>query len=424
MATSIKDLIAELVREATSVLRNPDENELKSGAREYIPKLINLLMVYQETVDKLRAQFDALQKAVDAVSPSSSVAEPHPASQHTIRQYVYLTCEVCGGNGKVPSDRNACLTCNGSGKSLTVPIFDSGGWLTGRVAYCDRCKLRLDRPGPHECPACGGTPTTLLSGWACGNCKAFNGDAKEWLTECRGCGQPGPSKPETYTFTTRHNAPGGLFYEELVQACRNIGYDLTCGQCASVFYTGTGSYSHSTDCVSDRHTYKVWRLDSITKLCAQVSEFHKMIGAPILTAPQIPPANRIRLKLSLIMEEALEALEAAMFHTDSSTSLLSAVKSQMAELIIEAFPFDEKLFDLPAFADALADLDYVVEGTRLEFGINGLPIADEVHRANMAKLGGPKRADGKHLKPEGWTPPDVGAVLALQGWKRPDQGGQ
>ncbi len=37
---------------------------------------------------------------------------------------------------------------------------------------------------------------------------------------------------------------------------------------------------------------------------------------------------------------------------------------------------------------------------------------DEVHRSNMAKVGGPIRGDGKRLKPEGWTPPDVAGVLA------------
>lgn len=40
----------------------------------------------------------------------------------------------------------------------------------------------------------------------------------------------------------------GLTHEQLVIACRNIGYDLTCGQCASVFYTGIGIYPHDSTC--------------------------------------------------------------------------------------------------------------------------------------------------------------------------------
>ena len=31
---------------------------------------------------------------------------------------------------------------------------------------------------------------------------------------------------------------GSLTFDELVTACKNIGYDLTCGACASVFFCG------------------------------------------------------------------------------------------------------------------------------------------------------------------------------------------
>jgi hypothetical protein len=40
----------------------------------------------------------------------------------------------------------------------------------------------------------------------------------------------------------------GLTHEEMVVACRNIGFDLTCGACASLFYTGTAPYAHDTSC--------------------------------------------------------------------------------------------------------------------------------------------------------------------------------
>jgi predicted HAD superfamily Cof-like phosphohydrolase len=87
-------------------------------------------------------------------------------------------------------------------------------------------------------------------------------------------------------------------------------------------------------------------------------------------------------------------------------------------IILTAIADDEIRVDLPELADALADLDYVVEGARLEFGINGAPIATEVHRANMAKLDGPVREDGKKQKPEGWKPPDIESELRKQGWEK------
>jgi predicted HAD superfamily Cof-like phosphohydrolase len=59
-------------------------------------------------------------------------------------------------------------------------------------------------------------------------------------------------------------------------------------------------------------------------------------------------------------------------------------------------------------------LDYVVEGTRLEFGIDGESIAEEVHRTNMLKTDGPTSPEGKRLKPPGWEPPRIAMILEVQ----------
>lgn len=53
--------------------------------------------------------------------------------------------------------------------------------------------------------------------------------------------------------------------------------------------------------------------------------------------------------------------------------------------------------------------------TALEFGVDMGPIEDEVHRANLAKAGGPV-VNGKIMKPPGWTPPDIAGELKKQGW--------
>lgn len=42
----------------------------------------------------------------------------------------------------------------------------------------------------------------------------------------------------------------GLTYDQLVVACRNIGYNLTCGRCAEVFYTGISLAEHDAGCTS------------------------------------------------------------------------------------------------------------------------------------------------------------------------------
>lgn len=70
--------------------------------------------------------------------------------------------------------------------------------------------------------------------------------------------------------------------------------------------------------------------------------------------------------------------------------------------------------DLPGIADGLVDLIYVAIGTAIAYGIDLRPVWDAVQAANMAKVGGPTRDDGKVLKPEGWMPPDIVGVLAKQ----------
>lgn len=70
--------------------------------------------------------------------------------------------------------------------------------------------------------------------------------------------------------------------------------------------------------------------------------------------------------------------------------------------------------DLVEAADALADMRYLIDGAAVEWGIDLEPVFDEVHRTNMLKTTGPKRRDGKQLKPEGWQPPDIEGVLKRQ----------
>jgi predicted HAD superfamily Cof-like phosphohydrolase len=144
----------------------------------------------------------------------------------------------------------------------------------------------------------------------------------------------------------------------------------------------------------------------------QVIEFHKAMNAPGQgeVRPHIPPEDRIRLRAALIAEEFFEVLESIFgcpgYIEAAKTLVKTTIRSETAYRL-----------DVSELADGLADLDYVVEGTRLELGIDGGPIAAEVHRSNMAKVGGPIRQDGKRLKPSGWTPPDIRGELVKQGWK-------
>jgi predicted HAD superfamily Cof-like phosphohydrolase len=124
------------------------------------------------------------------------------------------------------------------------------------------------------------------------------------------------------------------------------------------------------------------------------------------------PNERIRLRAKLIAEEFFETMR-AMF------GRVGAGLEAAEDIVMTGIKLNATCVDMIELADGMADLDYVVEGARIEFGIDGSPIAREVHRSNMAKIGGAVRADGKKLKPAGWTPPDVAGCLRNQGWCAP-----
>lgn len=73
--------------------------------------------------------------------------------------------------------------------------------------------------------------------------------------------------------------------------------------------------------------------------------------------------------------------------------------------------------DIVAIADALGDLEYVVNGMALGMGINLPAVVTEIHRSNMTKLGPDGkpiyREDGKILKGENYEPPNLEKVLGV-----------
>jgi predicted HAD superfamily Cof-like phosphohydrolase len=89
-----------------------------------------------------------------------------------------------------------------------------------------------------------------------------------------------------------------------------------------------------------------------------VAEFHRTFKHPILPAPEIPSEDRCKLRVALLAEE-LKELEVAILEKD----------------IVEV-------------ADALCDLQYVLSGAILEFGLaeKFKALFEEVQRSNMSKV--------------------------------------
>ena len=118
-----------------------------------------------------------------------------------------------------------------------------------------------------------------------------------------------------------------------------------------------------------------------------VAEFHQTFDIAREPVPTIPDEATQRLRIRLIQEEFDELQEAL----------------NQRETV--------------AVAKELADLLYVVYGTAVSCGIDMEPVFREVHRSNMSKVGGHKRADGKWVKPASYSPACLEPILTAQGGK-------
>jgi predicted HAD superfamily Cof-like phosphohydrolase len=71
--------------------------------------------------------------------------------------------------------------------------------------------------------------------------------------------------------------------------------------------------------------------------------------------------------------------------------------------------------DIVEIADACADLKWVIEGLEHTLKIPQQEVWNEVARSNLSKISSTgkviKREDGKVLKPVGWTPPNIKAII-------------
>lgn len=144
----------------------------------------------------------------------------------------------------------------------------------------------------------------------------------------------------------------------------------------------------------------------------QVIEFHQVYGQPIAATPHVPDNDTVALRLRLVVEETLELLTAhGIMCADIEEELFRRIDDHRRE----GFKVD-----LVEAADAMGDLDYVVEGMRITYGIDGGPIAETIHASNMSKLGEdglPIRDDnGKVRKGPHFFEPQIEAALLEQGW--------
>lgn len=147
----------------------------------------------------------------------------------------------------------------------------------------------------------------------------------------------------------------------------------------------------------------------------RVREFHHVFGHPIAKTPTPAEAATRLLRFRLIFEEALEYGRAIGIE-GLCESALEEFESDLKSALNEFKINPDMPVDLEGAADALGDLDYVVQGANLVHGFPAEEIVREIHAANMSKLGSDglpiKDAFGKIGKGPNTRKPNLAPILA------------
>ncbi|MEM9468798.1 MAG: nucleoside triphosphate pyrophosphohydrolase family protein [Pseudomonadota bacterium] len=123
----------------------------------------------------------------------------------------------------------------------------------------------------------------------------------------------------------------------------------------------------------------------------QVQEFHETYGLPVESEQTTASEQTKKLRINLLQEE-LDELKEALENDDMVETL-----------------------------DALIDLQYVLDGAFLSFGLQNVKMAafEEVHRSNMSKLGEDgkpirREGDGKVMKGPNYFKPDMTQFIEMK----------
>ncbi len=136
----------------------------------------------------------------------------------------------------------------------------------------------------------------------------------------------------------------------------------------------------------------------------KVREFHEKFGFPVGTQYIGGSPTHPLIALSIIAGSLRSTAEVNQHFSDHPLlPRIQLIAEELRELIDAAIAENDV-----GFADAVADLSYVVTGTAVAFGLPLEQLVEEVHRSNMTKDVGTGFKPQKGLN---YSPPDIEAVL-------------
>jgi predicted HAD superfamily Cof-like phosphohydrolase len=136
----------------------------------------------------------------------------------------------------------------------------------------------------------------------------------------------------------------------------------------------------------------------------KVKEFMQGVGQDVNTIPTQVSKEAAILRVKLLVEEVLELAEASGVTITLNGQVVADKDLEYAQ---------EGDQDLVEVADALADIEYVMHGASLTYGLPAQEVFDEVHRNNMLKIErGSFNKDGKFIKPQNHPKVDLSFILS------------
>ena len=153
-----------------------------------------------------------------------------------------------------------------------------------------------------------------------------------------------------------------------------------------------------------------------------VREFTGGAGQPTPDRPEPMTDSETKFIAKMIIDETLELLATIMPPTEQKATLkamIDAAKDVPQDRFEHGDATRNAIDKAAAQADALVDIYYYSQNAACKKGMNLSSVFGLVHAANMAKRDPEtgqflKRADGKIIKPAGWTAPDVEGEIARQ----------
>lgn len=146
----------------------------------------------------------------------------------------------------------------------------------------------------------------------------------------------------------------------------------------------------------------------MTPFQKRVKNFMIAVGQDTPDKPSTPDNLTRVLRVSLLLEEALEFAEAS--------GIEITLKDDIKPITIDDLNYNIiGDVDMVEVADACSDVAVINAGNFIAYGLDGEPLMNEVCDSNDSKIdGGYRREDGKWIKPNTYRPANLAPLVELQ----------